>query len=199
MDSVRYVFALIWLVAFPILLFWLALHPFVAFWRRMGVAATYATLVAGIVAGSALLYTLRGPLLSIEFGTGPVMWALTALAYAASIAVESQARKHLGIATLVGVPEVRGDARSETLLTQGIYARMRHPRYVGATLGYVASAFLANYLFLYAALPVFLFLVHTVVLLEERELLDRFGDDYRAYMDRVPRYLPRLSGPPARP
>jgi len=198
-DTVRYVFALIWLVAFPILLFWVALHPFVAFWRRMGVAATYAILVAGLVAAGALLYTLRGPLLSIEFGTGPVMWTLTALAYAASIAVESQARRHLRAGTLVGLPEVRGDGRPEALLTGGIYGRMRHPRYVGATLGYVASAFLANYLFLYAALPVFLFLIHTVVLLEERELLDRFGDAYAAYMERVPRYLPRLSGPPPAP
>lgn len=196
LDQARYVFALLWLVAFPILVFWIFLHPFVAFWRRMGMAATYAILVAGCAGLGALLYSLRGPLLAVEFGTGPVLWALTAAAYAVSIAFESRARKHLRMSTLVGVPELRGEGRAETLLTDGIYGKVRHPRYVGATFGYVASAFLANYLFLWAALPLFLLLLHTVVLLEEQELQERYGEAYRAYIARVPRYVPRLSAAP---
>lgn len=192
MDQVRYVFALLWLVSFPILLFWIALHPLVAFWRRLGLAATYAVLLCLCVAAGAVLYTFRGPLLAVDFGTGPVWWALTAVTYAASLWVETRARKLLSPGTLIGIPELRGDAADERLLTTGIYGRIRHPRYVGAMLGYVASAFLANYLFLYAALPVFLLLLHSVVLLEERELLDRFGKRYAAYMERVPRYLPTL-------
>jgi protein-S-isoprenylcysteine O-methyltransferase Ste14 len=191
-DQVRYVFALLWLVSFPVLLFWIALHPFVAFWRRMGLAATYTILVAGCVGVGVLLFSLRRPLLAVEFGTGPTMWLLTAAAYAVSIAFEGRARKHLRASALVGVPELRGDATQGTLLTQGIYGNVRHPRYVGATFGYVASACLANYLFLWAALPVFVFLLHTVVLLEERELEDRFGDAWRDYTARVPRYVPRL-------
>ena len=192
LDQVRYGFALLWLVAFPVLLFWIALHPFVAFWRRMGLAATYAILVAGCAAVGALLFMLRRPLLAVEFGTGPVLWALTALTYAASLTVETHARKHLGMATLVGIPELRGRGSHDALLTQGIYGRVRHPRYLGAALGYVASAFLANYLFLWAALPAFLLLLHTVVLLEERELEERFGEAYRSYAARVPRYFPRM-------
>ncbi|MDP2956303.1 MAG: methyltransferase [Longimicrobiales bacterium] len=192
LDSARYVFALLWLISFPILLFWIALHPFVAFWRRMGLAATYTMLLTGCAAVSAILFGLRGPLLAVEFGTGPVFWGLAAVTFAASLAVEIPARKHLRPPILVGVPELRGEGSREALLTTGIYAKIRHPRYVGATLGYVASAFLANYLFLYAALPVLLLLLHTIVLLEERELLGRFGDPYRAYMERVPRYVPRL-------
>ena len=35
-------------------------------------------------------------------------------------------------------------------------------------------------------------ILHLVVLLEERELLERFGDAYRDYAGRVPRYVPRL-------
>ncbi|NJD20335.1 MAG: hypothetical protein FIA95_13785 [Gemmatimonadetes bacterium] len=192
LDQVRYVFALLWLMAFPILVVWLAIHPLVAFWRRMGVAATYVVVAAGCIAAGALLYTLRGPLLAVRFGTGPVLWALTALSYAGSVAVETRVRKHLSMATLVGVPELRGVRDPSALLTQGIYGTVRHPRYVGATLGYVASAFFANYLFLWAALPLFLLLLHTVVLLEEHELEERFGDAYRVYAARVPRYVPRV-------
>lgn len=193
LDQVRYGFALLWLISFPVLLFWVALHPFVAFWRRMGLAATYTILVAGCVGLGAILFALRGPLLAAELGTGPALWVLTAAAYAVSAAFESQARRHLRMGTLVGVPELRGASAPEALLTTGIYGRVRHPRYVGATFGYVASAFFANYLFLWAALPVFLLLLHTVVLLEERELEERFGDAWRDYAARVPRYVPRLS------
>jgi protein-S-isoprenylcysteine O-methyltransferase Ste14 len=193
LDQVRHVFALLWLVSLlPLLLFWIALHPFVAFWRRMGLGATYTILVAGAIGMGAILFALRRPLLAVEFGTGPLLWALTAAAYAVSVAFESQARRHLGMGTLVGVPELRGTSAPEALLTEGIYGKVRHPRYAGAVFGYVASAFFANYLFLWAALPAFLLLLHTVVLLEERELEERFGDAWRAYAARVPRYVPRL-------
>lgn len=193
LDEVRYVFALLWLISLlPLLLFWVALHLFVVFWRRMGLAATYTMLVAGCVGLGAILFASRGPLLAVDLGTGPVLWALTAVAYAVSVAFEGRARRHLRMGTLVGIPELRGASAPEVLITEGIYARVRHPRYVGATFGYVASAFFANYLFLWAALPLFLLLLHTVVLLEERELERRFGDAWRAYAARVPRYLPRF-------
>lgn len=39
-----------------------------------------------------------------------------------------------------------------------------------------------------AGIPV----IHALVLLEERELLDRFGDEYVEYSRAVPRYIPRL-------
>jgi protein-S-isoprenylcysteine O-methyltransferase Ste14 len=42
--------------------------------------------------------------------------------------------------------------------------------------------------------PFSVLLVHTVVLLEERELEERRGDEWRAYAARVPRYLPRSAG-----
>jgi len=165
----------------------------------MGTAATYAILLTAVAGAGVVLFAFRRPLLAVEFGTGPVLWVLAAAAYAASVAIETRARKHLRISTLVGVPELRGDDAPQGLLTEGIYARVRHPRYVGAALGYLASALLANYLFLYAAFPAFLLLLHTVVLLEERELGERFGDAYRAYAARVPRYLPRLSASPREP
>lgn len=190
LDQVRYAFALLWLLSFPILFLWIVVHPFIAFWRRMGVAATYAILLAGGGAASALLFAVRRPLLAVEFGTGPALWTLAAVTYVVSLAVETSTRKQLRARVLLGVAELRGEAGEDALLTEGIYGRIRHPRYVGATLGFVASAFLANYLLLWAALPLFLLLIHTVVLLEEAELERRFGEAWRVYAAQVPRYLP---------
>ena len=194
MDVARYLFAVLWLVSFPILLFWIGLHPFAAFWRRMGLAATYVILLAACVSVSVVLFRFRGPLLAVEYGTHPALWFLAAASYALAVSIELRCRKHLSVSTLVGVPELRGAASEQPLLTEGIYGQMRHPRYVGATLGYLASVFFANYLFLYAALPVFLVLLHLIVVFEERELEERFGEQYRSYRESVPRYLPRFSG-----
>ncbi len=191
MDIARYLFAVLWLVSFPILLFWIALHPFAAFWRRMGLVATYVILLAACAAVSLVLFHFREPLLAVEYGTHPALWVLAAASYGIAVSLEVRCRKHLKVSTLVGVPELRGGGAEHTLLSEGIYGQMRHPRYVGATLGYVASMFFANYLFLYAAFPVLLVLIHIIVVLEERELVERFGDEYRTYKARVPRYLPR--------
>jgi protein-S-isoprenylcysteine O-methyltransferase Ste14 len=137
-----------------------------------------------------VLFRFREPLLAVEYGTHPALWVLAAASYGLAVSIELRCRKHLSVSTLVGVPELRGAASEQVLLTEGIYGQMRHPRYVGATLGYLASVFFANYLFLYAALPVFLTLLHLIVVLEERELEERFGEQYRVYRASVPRYLP---------
>ena len=58
--------------------------------------------------------------------------------------------------------------------------------------GTLAFATFSNYLGAYLVVLAFLPALHLVVLLEERELRDRFGEEYAAYCERVPRYIPRL-------
>ena len=100
-------------------------------------------------------------------------------------------RRQLTTRILFGVPELDKD-NPGTLLTDGIYAHLRHPRYVEVWLGTLAYACFANYLGAWIVWLATGPMLHLVVLLEERELRDRFGGEYEAYMARVPRYLPRL-------
>ncbi|MDH3369164.1 MAG: isoprenylcysteine carboxylmethyltransferase family protein, partial [Gemmatimonadota bacterium] len=91
---------------------------------------------------------------------------------------------------LSGIPELRkGDPGR--LLTEGIYARLRHPRYVEVILGVISYALVANYLGGYVVVLVTVASMVPLVLLEERELRDRFGDAYDEYARRVPRFIPR--------
>lgn len=75
---------------------------------------------------------------------------------------------------------------------QGLYRYLRNPMYLGALLVIFAEAvfFRSPWLLLYAA---FLWLaLHTfTVLLEEPELEGRFGEAYRRYRARTPRWIPR--------
>jgi protein-S-isoprenylcysteine O-methyltransferase Ste14 len=49
----------------------------------------------------------------------------------------------------------------------------------------------ANYQFLYIFLLVAAALIYLLVLIEERELRERFGEAYVEYSRRVPRFVPR--------
>jgi protein-S-isoprenylcysteine O-methyltransferase Ste14 len=78
------------------------------------------------------------------------------------------------------------------LVTVGPYRWMRHPFYTSFCLDVVGISLLtANWFILLTGGLVFAFLVVRTAK-EEENLVQRFGDDYRSYMQRVGRFWPRL-------
>jgi protein-S-isoprenylcysteine O-methyltransferase Ste14 len=72
-----------------------------------------------------------------------------------------------------------------------VYGRIRHPMYAAHfLLGIGQVLLLQNWLVGPANLLVFTPLYLIRVAREERLLLDRFGDEYRAYMERTGRLIP---------
>ena len=69
---------------------------------------------------------------------------------------------------------------------------IRHPRYVVVILSVFAVALFTNYLALYLFCPITTGLLYWVTEMEERELVERFGEAYEQYRQRVPRFLPSL-------
>ena len=92
---------------------------------------------------------------------------------------------------MLGTPELEERGQGEQLLQAGIYGRIRNPRYVEMAVVTLAFVTFSNYLGAYLFALAFFPALHFVVLLEEHELRDRFGEKYEAYCDRVPRYIPR--------
>lgn len=192
MDTARYILATLSVVAYPAtLLFWLIVHGFIGFWRKLGPGWTYAVVLALLAGPMTALYLARAPLLAVEFGTGPALWLAAALSYSISVVIEVRCRKHLKFKTLVGVPELGREGKGGRLITEGIYSKIRHPRYVSVWFGTLAVAFLTNYLALYVIAVLVIPALYIVVLLEERELRARFGSEYADYSERVPRFFPR--------
>ena len=103
---------------------------------------------------------------------------------------EQQIRKQLKFRTLVGVPELDAE-QPGALMTVGVFARSRNPRYINLTVALLGWAVVLNYPALYATVVLMIPSLYLIVLLEERELKARFGADYEAYCTRVPRFLPR--------
>ena len=191
MDTVRYVLTLIIVATLPAAFaIWPLLHGYVRFWRRVGPRWTYVTLgaLAFVLAGA--IFAIRGPLLRIDFGFNPWLTALAVPTYGVAAVIEIRCRRHLSFRTLVGMPELAPSREKQELLHEGIYASVRHPRYLGFIVGVLAFSLFCNYLILYVFFPFFVLAIYWITVLEERELLERFGD--AEYRGRVPRLVPRL-------
>jgi protein-S-isoprenylcysteine O-methyltransferase Ste14 len=74
-------------------------------------------------------------------------------------------------------------------ISKGVYAVSRHPSYFALFLGYVGiGVACASWVILLCAL-VWIVSWHFGVVEEERILLERYGDAYREYMNRTPRWI----------
>ena len=82
--------------------------------------------------------------------------------------------------------------KEHSLVTTGPYHWVRHPLYTAAALAVLANSLgAANWFFFVAGCVVLLLLVIRTRK-EEQNLIARFGDDYRNYMQRTGRFVPRL-------
>ncbi len=82
--------------------------------------------------------------------------------------------------------------REHTLVTHGPYRWVRHPFYdVGFIWGLSLALLTANWLFALLGLSAFAMMV-VRTRIEEEKLIERFGDEYRTYMQRTGRFLPRV-------
>lgn len=89
--------------------------------------------------------------------------------------------------------------RSHRLATAGIYARMRHPQYVAFVL--IMFGFLLQWptLITLVMFPILVFMYGYLSTREEADMLREFGEEYRQYAARTPRFFPRSQAGARRP
>ncbi len=195
LDTVRYWLAVLTIISMPpAVLYWYVIHPFASAWRRLGRLPAYLIVIGLCVAIGYGLWQIRDPLLGVDYGFNPWLSALGLILYLIAIYVELQCRKHLKFYILAGAPELSRDNPGK-LLDQGIYSRIRHPRYMSLLFGTAGFTLFVNYRGTYLLLLALLPLIYGLVLLEERELRERFGDAYVEYSQKVPRFIPRRRRP----
>jgi protein-S-isoprenylcysteine O-methyltransferase Ste14 len=79
-----------------------------------------------------------------------------------------------------------------TLVTDGIYSRVRHPQYLGLILLVVGFNIQWPTILTLFMAPILIVMYVRLARREDRELAARFGDRFTAYAGRVPGFLPRM-------
>lgn len=103
-------------------------------------------------------------------------------------------------ALVIGLAYVRrggkdGKVHADDLVQEGIFAHSRNPLYVGNVAVFLGLFVILNSLLGYVVgVPAVLVAYVALVRAEESFLLGKFGDVYRDYCRRVPRFLPRWKG-----
>ena len=193
MNTARYFVGLILMMSLPPgILLWFAIHPLIHIWRRFGAGWTYAILSPFVLLWMLGVFLLRDELLGADLGTNLLLLIPAGACAVLGAILAWKRRRHLTYKILVGLPEFTPQDSSGRLLTEGLYARIRHPRYVEILLFTAAYAFFANHVGSYVVTVLSIPATYLVVLMEEKELRNRFGIEYEEYCLRVPRFVPRI-------
>jgi protein-S-isoprenylcysteine O-methyltransferase Ste14 len=130
------------------------------------------------------LFTLRG---FFGFGTRLIVGAILIATGAATAILAGNNFRQAGTNIEPWKPSL-------TLVTGGIFARMRNPMYVGLILLFAGIAIALGSDWMLILLVLMAAILHFgVVKREERYLEAKFGEPYRAYLNSVPRYgLPTI-------
>lgn len=119
---------------------------------------------------------------------GPALGVAAVAVTAAGIAFAFWARAFLGRNWSGTITLKEG----HTLVTGGPYAWVRHPIYTGITLGIAGTALWVDEVHALFAVACFLAGFSWKIRLEERWMIEEFGDTYRGYQRRVKALIPFL-------
>jgi protein-S-isoprenylcysteine O-methyltransferase Ste14 len=192
LNTVAYLAAVAIVATLPAaVLYWLLIHPFATFWRRLGKGTSFTIVSLICIAFAVVLGMQHERLLAVHWGYRIPLVVIGFALYALAAWGEQQIRRTLKFRILVGVPELSNDDSGE-LLTDGIYAHSRNPRYVNIIIATFGLALVLNYPAVYLTAALLVPGLFVVVLFEEREMRERFGEPYEHYCRSVPRFLPAL-------
>lgn len=169
----------------PVPLYWLLLHGPVSFWRRHLRAAFPLAVLAAWGMVDFLLYRFRAEFFRSQISLAPALLGI--LMIALDVFTFSGSEAALGSRRIVGHAELTG---ARELIARGLYARVRHPRYLGMMAGVLGACLIVALPALWLAGFVWFLLALLSIGAEERELRARLGPAYAAYAEHVPALLP---------
>jgi len=172
----------------PVPVYWLVVHSGVGFWRRHARAGYAAAIITAWGSASVLAWICGRQLLNAAAMPPFAKWTGAALV-AFDVWVILQVERQLGVHRMVGQAELNGGGEMKT---DGIYARVRHPRYAAMLISTLGACLMAARPAMWCLAMVWAVVVWGMVRVEERELVGRFGAAYEEYRRRVPAVFPGL-------
>lgn len=173
--------------------FWLVIHPKAEGWRdrhrqRRPVYKILIPLWMGMwVALFAVTYAWRGTLL---YRTR-YSWLVGICFFAVGVFLYLRARHGFSPLQLSGHHELEPERHQQRLVITGIRQYVRHPIYLGHLLEMFGWSIGTGLLVCWALTAFAMATGAVMIRMEEKELIERFGGDYREYQKHVPAIIPR--------
>ena len=93
-----------------------------------------------------------------------------------------------------GITPTSATRKEHQLSTSGPYHYIRHPLYTFGTTFFIAFGFISD-LWIVIGFGILTFIIMAIrTPKEEANLIEKFGDEYRNYMKRTGRFLPKIGG-----
>jgi protein-S-isoprenylcysteine O-methyltransferase Ste14 len=86
-----------------------------------------------------------------------------------------------------GVPRGKSYIQTTVLVDSGVYAVVRHPQFLAGILLSLALILITQHWFIATIGVVAMVLNYFIALKADQQLTEKFGDDYKRYMQKVPR------------
>ncbi len=172
-------------------LFWLVIHPRAGYWRSRKLSP-YRILVPLWIAMWMVAGAITAQWRDLTFYTAAWTWLPAVLLFAVGLWIYRRAGAGFSAAQLGGLPELSAGPAEQRLATSGIRARVRHPVYLGHLCEMLAWSLGTGQVVCYGLTAFALVTGAVMIRLEDRELEQRFGEEYRDYRRTVPAVVPRI-------
>ncbi len=172
-------------------LFWIPVHGCPRFFKNLGLM----TYILPVITWAPLAYAVyhhREFLLKFKLVFPAAVSVSGTVLFLAGAMLNVWTILLLSLRGLIGLPEILPKVEGR-LMTRGPFSIVRHPTYLAHAV-MLFGVFLMSGVIAVAVLTFLdLVLINLVIIpLEERELLSRFGDDYKKYKEKVSGFFPRM-------
>lgn len=172
-------------------LFWFMVHPRAHKWRE-NERSPFRVLVPAWLTMWVGIGAITGHWRNVRFYSTPWGWIPAAMLFSSGIFIYFRSGAHFSWAQLGGLPEVRADHEDDRLITTGIRARVRHPVYLAHLCEMLAWSIGTGLLVCWALIAFAMITGAMMIRMEDKELENRFGEEYTKYRLNVRAVLPRL-------
>lgn len=182
--------ALITIIIWPVVpLFWIPVHGLSKIFKKLGLL-TYIMPLTTWLPLAYFIYSQRDFLLQFKTGFPMTINIIGIVLLITGTLLHIWTGKLLGFWGLLGLPEISAKVRSG-LVTEGAFSVIRHPTYLAHTLMFIGIFLMTEVIAVGIVTLVDFVLVNVIIIpLEDRELLDRFGEEYKDYKKKVPGFFP---------
>jgi protein-S-isoprenylcysteine O-methyltransferase Ste14 len=171
--------------------FWLLIHPRAEHWRSRR-RSPYRILLPMWIGMWVLVSMITAPWRGVVLHANKWTWIPAVALFCAGLILYKLSHGRFTLTQLGGLPEVRPSHNEQRLVTTGIRAHVRHPVYLGHLCEMLAWS-LGTGLAVCWTLTAFAMVTGAIMIkMEDRELEERFGEEYRQYRSTVPAVLPKI-------